>query len=660
MTDDDIKVYLEIKRPLCCGFNEIKEYLESNIVLCCGPEDTSELDKYLETSNAPECLLELFLDEKKVNDPEYIIKVAKLPTPDVIGHKLNIKIASSKRLVNIYKECDKLIAQTEAALKQYNESSIPSKIIKSVLSWIALVNTGKNIDSFKTLTSGTYSRKQKKMRYGASKNLCLQGIKLAKTIKYLIMEELEKRANNEKKKDIVARRFIKNNPDTTIQESYEIDIENVVNNLNTILCEQIGGDIYMYEEYDTEYFDTFLESLDPELESKYTDKVDAQLAKNKDKDYIDNVKMPIAFNSIAINLKEKPTDVIEKSITSLTKLVKELEQTSEQNKDFNIIKRNINKVLANCVVGFDRNKWDSMTAVKAASYNRKIISIMKKELERRKKQGVKESMYEEFDAEYFDTFLESLDPELESRYSDKVDAQLAKNRDPEYIDKKKLGIITRVATEAIKKMPDKTIKNNISNLEKNIIELEAIAENNKNDGVFKRILEFLMQAYGGPVKLWRALTVAQVAAESRRILKELKDELARRKKEKKEVKESVEENTIFDTFLEALRAESGLPAIVDPNKSSSVTIQKDNSNTKIDEVQSSYAKLTNDSGIDTPKPTNMENEVASKQTKLDTVDGLKNPTIPDNTCKVQASAAKLESSDFEGEVDLDLIDLDIF
>ena len=127
MRDDDIKAYLEIKRPLCCGFNEIKEYLESNIVLCCGPEDTSELDKYLGTSNAPECLLELFLDEKKVNDPEYIIKVAKLPTPDVIGHKLNIKIASSKRLVNIYKECDKLIVQAEAALKQYNESNIPSK-----------------------------------------------------------------------------------------------------------------------------------------------------------------------------------------------------------------------------------------------------------------------------------------------------------------------------------------------------------------------------------------------------------------------------------------------------------------------------------------------------------------------------------------------------
>ena len=59
MTDDDIQAYLEIKRPLCCGFNEIKEYLESNIVLCCGPEDTSELDKYLGTSNAPECLLEL-------------------------------------------------------------------------------------------------------------------------------------------------------------------------------------------------------------------------------------------------------------------------------------------------------------------------------------------------------------------------------------------------------------------------------------------------------------------------------------------------------------------------------------------------------------------------------------------------------------------------
>lgn len=62
MTDEDIQVYLEIKRPLCCGFNEIKEYLESNIVLCCGPEDISELDKYLRTSM------------KKVNDPEYIIK----------------------------------------------------------------------------------------------------------------------------------------------------------------------------------------------------------------------------------------------------------------------------------------------------------------------------------------------------------------------------------------------------------------------------------------------------------------------------------------------------------------------------------------------------------------------------------------------------------
>ena len=512
--------------------------------------------------------------------------------------------------------------------------------------------------------------KQKKMRYGASRNLCLQGIKLAKTIKYLIMEELEKRANNEKKKDNVARRFIKNNSDTTVQESYEIDIESVVNNLNTILCEQIGGDNYMYEEFDNEYFDTFLESLDPELESKYTDKVDDQLAKNKDKDYIDNVKMPVAFNSIAINLKKKPTDVIEKSITNLTKLVKELEQTSEQNKDFNIIKRNINKVLANCVVGFDRNKWDSMTAAKAASYNRKIISIMKKELERRKKQGVKESMYEEFDNEYFDTFeeydteyfntfLESLDPELESKYSDKVDAQLAKNKDPEYIDQKKLGIITRAATEAIKKMPDKLVKAEISNLEKNIKQLETIAENNKNDGVFKRILGFLMQAYGGPVKLWRALTVAQVASESRRILKELKDELASRES-KKGVKESMEENNIFDVFLEALRAESGLPTIVDPSKSASVTIQKDNTNTKLDEVQSSYAKFTNDSGIDTPKPTNMEDTVPSKQTKLDTVDGLKNPTIPDNTCKVQASAAKLESSDFEGEVDLDLIDLDIF
>lgn len=269
-------------------------------------------------------------------------------------------------------------------------------------------------------------------------------------------------------------------------------------------------------------------------------------------------------------------------------------------------------------------------------------------------------MYDEFDTEYFDTFLESLDPELESKYSDKVDDQLAKNRDPEYINQKKLNILTRLATEAIKKMPDKAIKFNISNLEKNIKDLETIAENNKNDGIFKRILGLLMQAYGGPVKLWRALSVAQVAAQSRRILKELKEELARRKSEKKGVKESMEENTIFDTFLEALRAESGLPAIVDPNKSTSVTIQKDNTNTKIDEVQSSYAKLTNDSGVNTPEPTNMENNVASKQTKLDTVDGLKNPTIPDNTCKVQASVAKLESSDFEGEVDLDLIDLDIF
>ena len=513
MTDEDIKAYLETNRPLCCGFNEIKDYLDSNIILYCSPEDTYELNECLETSNVPKCLLELFLDEEKVNDPEYIIKAAKLPTPDVIGTKIGIKIANSKHLVNMYKECDSLIVQAEAALEQYKESSIPSKVIKSILSWIALAKTGKNIDSYKVLTSGSYSRKQKKMRYGASRDICLKGIKLAKIVKHLIMEELEKRANNEKKKDNVARRFIKNNSDTTVQESYEIDIESVVNNLNTILCEQIGGDNYMYEEFDNEYFDTFLESLDPELESKY---------------------------------------------------------------------------------------------------------------------------------------------------SDKVDAQLAKNRDPEYIDQKKLGIITRAATEAIKKMPDKMIKFNISNLEKNIKELEEIAEKNKNDGIFKRILGVLMQAYGGPVKLWRALSVAQVAAESRRILKELKDELARRKREKKEVKESMEENTIFDIFLEALRAESGLPSIVDPNKSSSVTIQKDNSNTKIDEVQSSYAKLTNDSGIDTPKPTNMENEVASKQTKLDTVDGLKNPTIPDNTCKVQASAAKLESSDFEGEVDLDLIDLDIF
>ena len=66
MTDEDIKVYLETNRPLCCGFNEIKDYLESNIVLCCGPEDTYELNECLETSNVPECLLELFLDEKKI------------------------------------------------------------------------------------------------------------------------------------------------------------------------------------------------------------------------------------------------------------------------------------------------------------------------------------------------------------------------------------------------------------------------------------------------------------------------------------------------------------------------------------------------------------------------------------------------------------------
>ena len=92
------------------------------------------------------------------------------------------------------------------------------------------------------------------------------------------------------------------------------------------------------------------------------------------------------------------------------------------------------------------------------------IQILKSELKRRKE--VKESMYEEFDTEYFNTFLESLDPELESKYSDKVDAQLAKNRDPEYIDQKKLGIITRAATEAIKKMPDKLVKAEISNLEK--------------------------------------------------------------------------------------------------------------------------------------------------------------------------------------------------
>ena len=530
MTDDDIQAYLEIKRPLCCGFNEIKEYLESNIVLCCGPEDTSELDKYLGTSNAPECLLELFLDEKKVNDPEYIIKVAKLPTPDVIGHKLNIKIASSKRLVNIYKECDKLIVQSEAALEQYNESSIPSKIIKSILSWIALVNTGKNIDSFKTLTSGTYSRKQKKMRYGASRNLCLQGIKLAKTIKYLIMEELEKRANNEKKKDIVARRFIKNNPDTTIQESYEIDIENVVNNLNTILCEQIGGDIYMYEEYDTEYFDTFLESLDPELESKYTDKVDDQLAKNKDPEYIDNVKMPIAFNSIAINLKKQPTDVIEKSIKSLTTLVKELEQTSEQNKNFNIIKRNINKVLANCVVGFDRNKWDSMSAAKAASYNRKIISIMKKELAERKKQGVKESMYEEeFDTEYFDTFLESLDyDELifeESFYSKKVDKRLNKNQSDSFIKKTRLKTMLQPIVIGVKRLSDDAIKEQIKTCEKQISLLEKEANNNKNENLKGRVLKKMLKTISGdsvPVASLDALSQAEMATQYRKISQILK------------------------------------------------------------------------------------------------------------------------------------------
>lgn len=317
-------------------------------------------------------------------------------------------------------------------------------------------------------------------------------------------------------------------------------------------------------------------------------------------------------------------------------------------------KLSVNKNNKNAISLYNKNMWEIYDEDKNMFYMKtKDAKIYKK--------GVKESMYEEeYDTEYFDTFLESLDPELESKYSDKVDAQLAKNKDPEYIDQKKLGIITRVATEAIKKMPDKMIKFNISNLKENIKLLEDIAEKNKNDGIFKRILGVLMQAYGGPVKLWRALSVAQVAAESRKILKELQNELARRKSEKKGVKESMEENTIFDTFLEALRAESGLPTVVDPNKSTSVTIQEDNTNTKIDEVQSSYAKLTNDSGIDTPKPTNMENEVASKQTKLDTVDGLKNPTIPDNTCKVQASAAKLESSDFEGEVDLDLIDLDIF
>ena len=56
MTDDDIQAYLEIKRPLCCGFNEIKEYLESNIVLCCGPEDTYELDNILK----PQMLLNVY------------------------------------------------------------------------------------------------------------------------------------------------------------------------------------------------------------------------------------------------------------------------------------------------------------------------------------------------------------------------------------------------------------------------------------------------------------------------------------------------------------------------------------------------------------------------------------------------------------------------
>ena len=663
MTDEDIKAYLETNRPLCCGFNEIKDYLDSNIILYCSPEDTYELNECLETSNVPKCLLELFLDEEKVNDPEYIIKAAKLPTPDVIGTKMGIKIANSKHLVNMYKECDSLIVQAEAALEQYKESSIPSKVIKSILSWIALANTGKNIDSYKILTSGSYSRKQKKMRYGASRDICLKGIKLAKIVKHLIMEELEKRANNEKKKDKVARRFIKNNSDTPVQESYEIDIESVVNNLNTILCEQIGSDNYMYEEYDTEYFDTFLESLDCDdlifEESFYSKKVDKRLKQNQDDSFIEKTRLKTMLKPIVVGVRRLSDEAIQEEIKTCNIQISLLEEEAEYNKNEDMRKRILKKVLK--TISGDTvpvQSLDALSQAEMATQYRKITQILKSELKRRKE--VKESMYEEFDTEYFNTFLESLDPELESKYSDKVDAQLAKNKDPEYIDQKKLGIITRAATEAIKKMPDKLVKAEISNLEKNIKQLETIAENNKNDGVFKRILGFLMQAYGGPVKLWRALTVAQVAAESRRILKELKDELARRKKEKKEVKESMEENTIFDTFLEALRAESGLPAIVDPNKSSSVTIQKDNSNTKIDEVQSSYAKLTNDSGIDTPKPTNMENEVASKQTKLDTVDGLKNPTIPDNTCKVQASAAKLESSDFEGEVDLDLIDLDIF
>ena len=575
---------------------------------------------------------------------------------------MGIKIANSKHLVNMYKECDSLIVQAEAALEQYKESSIPSKVIKSILSWIALANTGKNIDSYKVLTSGSYSRKQKKMRYGASRDICLKGIKLAKIIKHLITEELKKRANNEKKKDLVARRFIKNKSDIITQESYECDIEDVVNNINRILCEQIGGDNYMYEEYDTEYFDTFLESLDCDdlifEESFYSKKVDKRLKQNQSDSFIKKTRLKTMIQPIVIGVKRLSDDAIQEQIKTCNKQISLLEEEAEYNKNEDMRKRILKKVLK--TISGDTvpvQSLDALSQAEMATQYRKITQILKSELKRRKE--VKESMYEEFDTEYFNTFLESLDPELESKYSDKVDAQLAKNRDPEYIDQKKLGIITRAATEAIKKMPDKLVKAEISNLEKNIKQLETIAENNKNDGVFKRILGFLMQAYGGPVKLWRALTVAQVASESRRILKELKDELASRES-KKGVKESMEENNIFDVFLEALRAESGLPTIVDPSKSASVTIQKDNTNTKLDEVQSSYAKFTNDSGIDTPKPTNMEDTVPSKQTKLDTVDGLKNPTIPDNTCKVQASAAKLESSDFEGEVDLDLIDLDIF
>ena len=64
---------------------------------------------------------------------------------------------------------------------------------------------------------------------------------------------------------------------------------------------------------------------------------------------------------------------------------------------------------------------DALSQAEMATQYRKITQILKSELKRRKE--VKESMYEEFDTEYFDTFLESLDPELESRYSDKVDAQ---------------------------------------------------------------------------------------------------------------------------------------------------------------------------------------------------------------------------------------------